>query len=284
MGEFRVSDPRWLAYFHIHYRLAPHYRNGRTFLAGDAAHVHSLLGGQGMNTGLQDAHNLAWKLALVIRGIVPESWLDSYEVERRQVAADVIAATKAATETAELFAELSPIARERLVKHMFVPESQRMKVRRHQEEIDLDYRTCALCIESENEFQGGPHAGARAVDAESILVAGEVCRLYDLLTHAKHSWIMFAPATPAEQLDEMTTAAESVLREHGDWISVYLVTNETVPCAVPDGVTVIEDPQHSLCRHYGIESTGAYLIRPDGYVAFRSRRCDSLGDYLDRVH
>ncbi len=57
-GQFRLSDPRWLSCFHIHYRLAPHYRHGRTFLAGDAAHVHSLIGGQGMNTGIQDAHNL----------------------------------------------------------------------------------------------------------------------------------------------------------------------------------------------------------------------------------
>ena len=66
-------------------------------LAGDAAHVHSSIGGQGMNTGIQDAHNLAWKLALVMRGVAPNWWLDTYESERRRIAADVIAWFKAQT-------------------------------------------------------------------------------------------------------------------------------------------------------------------------------------------
>src|SRR5262245_66638175 len=82
-----ISDPQWLSYFRIHYRLARHYRPGRrVFLAGDAAHVHSPVGGQGMNTGIQDAYNLAWKLALVARGLAHASLLDSYEVEARAVA------------------------------------------------------------------------------------------------------------------------------------------------------------------------------------------------------
>lgn len=63
-----LSNPRWLGWYRTHYRLTPHYRHGRAFLAGDAAHIHSSVGGQGMNTGIQDAYNLGWKLALVSQG------------------------------------------------------------------------------------------------------------------------------------------------------------------------------------------------------------------------
>ena len=79
-------------------RLAERYRQGRVFIAGDAAHIHPPTGGQGMNTGIQDAYNLAWKLALVVQGAAPEALLDSYEAERRPVGADVVARTRAASE------------------------------------------------------------------------------------------------------------------------------------------------------------------------------------------
>jgi 2-polyprenyl-6-methoxyphenol hydroxylase-like FAD-dependent oxidoreductase len=80
-----MHDPRWLSRFHSDERQVPHYRAGRVFLAGDAAHVHSPAGGMGMNTGLQDAANLGWKLAAVLHGRAPESLLDSYEAERHPV-------------------------------------------------------------------------------------------------------------------------------------------------------------------------------------------------------
>ncbi|MBV1799801.1 FAD-dependent monooxygenase [Siccirubricoccus sp. G192] len=94
----RLSDLRWSSVFRISMRLAAHYRQGRAFIAGDAAHIHPPTGGQGMNTGIQDACNLAWKLALVLKGAAPESLLDSYEAERRPVGAEVVARTRAASE------------------------------------------------------------------------------------------------------------------------------------------------------------------------------------------
>jgi 2-polyprenyl-6-methoxyphenol hydroxylase-like FAD-dependent oxidoreductase len=85
-GGIRVSSPRWLAAFRINERKVMRYRVGRAFLAGDAAHIHSPAGGQGMNTGMQDAFNLAWKLALVCRGEGrPEPLLDSYSAERSAI-------------------------------------------------------------------------------------------------------------------------------------------------------------------------------------------------------
>ncbi|MEV1131540.1 FAD-dependent monooxygenase [Agromyces sp. NPDC049794] len=88
--DFGMHDPRWLSRFHSDERQVPEYRVGRVFLAGDAAHVHSPAGGQGMNVGLQDAANLGWKLAAVIRDGVPTTLLDSYHAERHPVAAAVI--------------------------------------------------------------------------------------------------------------------------------------------------------------------------------------------------
>ena len=73
-----VSDPGWTSAFRIHRRVVDRFRDGRCFVAGDAAHIHSPAGGQGMNTGIQDAYNLAWKLGLVVRGASPEALLDSY--------------------------------------------------------------------------------------------------------------------------------------------------------------------------------------------------------------
>ncbi|MET7570231.1 FAD-dependent monooxygenase [Streptomyces sp. NPDC005492] len=88
--DFGMRDPRWMSRFHSDERQAPAYRVGRVFLAGDAAHVHSPAGGQGMNTGLQDAANLGWKLAAVIRGHAPRTLLDSYQAERHPVGKAVL--------------------------------------------------------------------------------------------------------------------------------------------------------------------------------------------------
>jgi 2-polyprenyl-6-methoxyphenol hydroxylase-like FAD-dependent oxidoreductase len=84
-SDFGMHDPRWMSRFHNDERQVPHYRSGRVFLAGDAAHVHSPAGGQGMNTGLQDAANLSWKLAAVARGWADDGLLDTYHAERYPV-------------------------------------------------------------------------------------------------------------------------------------------------------------------------------------------------------
>ncbi|MFO0875718.1 MAG: FAD-dependent monooxygenase [Phycisphaerales bacterium] len=97
-----ASDPVWLSSFRINERMVPDYRAGRVFLAGDAAHVHSPAGGQGMNTGMHDAFNLAWKLALVCRGRCSDELLESYSIERSAVAEQVLAASGRLTKVAVL--------------------------------------------------------------------------------------------------------------------------------------------------------------------------------------
>lgn len=88
--DYGLHDARWLSRFHSDERLVPSYRVGRAFLAGDAAHVHSPAGGQGMNTGLQDSANLSWKLAATLQGWAPPGLLDTYDTERRAVGASVV--------------------------------------------------------------------------------------------------------------------------------------------------------------------------------------------------
>ncbi len=96
--DFGVHSPRWLSRFGDATRLADAYRVGRVLLAGDAAHIHPPIGGQGLNLGVQDAVNLGWKLAAQVRGWAPATLLDTYQAERRPVAADVLDNTRAQTE------------------------------------------------------------------------------------------------------------------------------------------------------------------------------------------
>ncbi|MEV4235206.1 MULTISPECIES: rifampin monooxygenase [unclassified Nocardia] len=114
--DFGVHSPRWLSRFGDATRLAEHYRRGRVLLAGDAAHIHPPMGGQGLNLGVQDAFNLGWKLAAAINGWAPHNLLDSYESERRPVAADVLDNTRAQAEL--ISTEAGPQAVRRLISEL----------------------------------------------------------------------------------------------------------------------------------------------------------------------
>jgi rifampicin monooxygenase len=114
--DFGAHSPRWLSRFGDATRLAERYRAGRVLLAGDAAHIHPPLGGQGLNLGIQDAFNLGWKLAAEVNGWAPEGLLDSYQVERHPVAADVLDNTRALVELTSL--EPGPQAVRRLLSEL----------------------------------------------------------------------------------------------------------------------------------------------------------------------
>ncbi|MER7778533.1 rifampin monooxygenase [Streptomyces sp. NPDC096191] len=114
--DFGVHAPRWLSRFGDATRLAEHYRTGRVLLAGDAAHIHPPVGGQGLNLGIQDAFNLGWKLAAEVNGWAPDGLLDSYHTERHPVAADVLDNTRAQMEL--LSTEPGPRAVRRLLAEL----------------------------------------------------------------------------------------------------------------------------------------------------------------------
>lgn len=288
----RLGDPRWLAYFRINYRTARHYRHGRVFLAGDAAHIHSLIGGQGMNTGIQDAYNLAWKLALVCRGLAPDSLLDSYDKERRPVAEDVVKTTKILTE--DLFGHLSPERRERLSSDMVVPPELAKRRARHIEELDLNYSGSPICRQhagshfGKTRFSSGPRPGEEALDAAPLLLDRQPVALFELLRGSRHTLLLFPGARhEAASWRRLIDLAHSMKSRLGDLINIFFVAiePESVPANALPAEKVILDPRRNLHYRYGAETECLYLIRPDGYVGYRSEpaTASALHEYLNKI-
>jgi len=161
-GGIRASDPIWLASFRINERKVADYRRGRVFLAGDAAHIHSPAGGQGMNTGMQDAVNLAWKLALVHRGVCAESpLLDSYSVERSAVGDHVLAAAGRLTAVAIMKGDLRQMIRNHVACAVFGLGPAQRAMANSMTEVSIGYPRSPLTAHG-SRAHGGPHAGDRA--------------------------------------------------------------------------------------------------------------------------
>jgi len=138
-----VSDPVWLSAFRINERKVAEYRSGRVFVAGDAAHVHSPAGGQGMNTGMQDAFNLAWKLALVCRGACSaDKLLDSYSIERSAVGAHVLAAAGRLTSVAVMKNHTAQMVRNLLGGFLLGLGPVRRAVVDQMMEVSVGYAQC----------------------------------------------------------------------------------------------------------------------------------------------
>ncbi len=280
-GGLRVRDPAWRTYFRVHYRVADHYRHERAFLAGDAAHIHSPVGGQGMNTGIQDAYNLGWKLALVSGGLASELLLDSYETERRDVARDVLEVTRRVTEGIVDWPGLAEADRKRWLANLVVPEVARVRGEEHAEALDLDYRKSAACSEDVAEGLGaGPHAGAQVRDCTSLVTEGARGTLFDLLRGVKHTLLLFAPPHT-----DVLASLGDVQSEYPSLLDPYLVIPPESDVAPPPGVIAVHDVGGLLASRFEVSGPSLYLIRPDGYVGYRSlpASVEGLRAYLARV-
>ena len=159
----RARDPAWLSRFGINERKVKDYRHGRVFLAGDAAHVHSPAGGQGMNTGMQDAFNLAWKLALVERGAAAESLLDSYSIERSAIGDQVLRSTGRMTRVAMLQNPLLRKLRDGVAGTLGRLPAIQQRLVDQLTELDLRYQHSPL-NETPRGAASHPAAGTRAPD------------------------------------------------------------------------------------------------------------------------
>lgn len=283
-----VRDPRWNTYFRIHYRLAEHYRHGRAFLAGDAAHIHSPIGGYGMNTGIQDAYNLSWKLAVVMHGRTrdPERLLDSYPMERRAVARDLLQATRAITETLFEFGHLSKEEQQRLQASMIVPEPDRLREGDHRETLDLDYRKSPICTDDvPPDFRSGIHAGSQAPDAGPLEENGVSRSLFEVLRGPQHVLLVFpGPETCSPRA--AWRRLQKIVEPYRGWIDVCVVTSRQAPDANATGVRTVVDLEGALARRYDVLEPSYYLIRPDGHVGYRSipASVEGLQGYLDRTY
>ena len=169
--EIAVHSVAWASAFNMNARLAERYQQGRVYLAGDAAHIHPPTGGQGLNTSVQDAYNLGWKLAAVLSA-APEALLATYEVERRPVAAQMLGLTTSLLEAAK-----------------------RGSMRRGREvhQLDLGYPGSSLALEAPAR-QSGVLAGDRAPDAPLRGAAGQPRRLFDLFEGPHWTLLGYQPA------------------------------------------------------------------------------------------
>jgi 2-polyprenyl-6-methoxyphenol hydroxylase-like FAD-dependent oxidoreductase len=177
-GGITVSDPIWLTRFTINERKVSNYRSGRVFVMGDAAHIHSPAGGQGMNTGIQDAFNLAWKLAMVSRGLGDEeSLLGSYSAERSPIADDVLKGAGIGTEIALMRGDFKQAIRNRITSFIFGLSPVKKKMADVLTELSIGYPKSPL--NGGGGYAGaGPKEGERApVDVEQTCVgAGDTPR------------------------------------------------------------------------------------------------------------
>ncbi|MDT5075936.1 MAG: hypothetical protein QOJ80_573 [Mycobacterium sp.] len=236
-----VRSVAWASSFRIHRRLANAYRRGRLLLVGDAAHVHSPVGAQGLNTGIGDAENLAWKLALVVSGRAHETLLDSYEAERRPIAAEVLSNTADVTDILAGGKLMTRLIRD----HVMLPMLRRRWVQRHiadtASQLSVTYRRGPLGSTRRLRAFGmrapGLRPGDRVPDAEFTSENGDVVRLFTVLGPG---WVLLGR-------DALGAVAKARL---GD------------VAVLPAG-------------------DDALLVRPDGHLAWRGRDPGELADWLD---
>jgi 4,5-epoxidase len=245
-----VSDPSWLACFRSHRRSASAYRQGRVLLAGDAVHIHSPAGGQGLNTGIMDAHNLGWKLALVAAGRASDALLDTYGAERRPVAEEVLRLTHGLVH----YGTLSNPLRRR-VRDVVVPVLSRSPViqrraSRRMSQIYVSYPPGPLVRQGSR--RGAARAGQRMPDIQ-VRVAGQETTLHGVLRGGRH--VLVAPtAHAAAMLSDPT-----LQRYRSD---LEIVTPMPAAGDKPTGPVV--------------------LIRPDGHIAAQGKpgSMDAVTSYL----
>jgi 2-polyprenyl-6-methoxyphenol hydroxylase-like FAD-dependent oxidoreductase len=210
-----IRSAEWTSTFHIHRRLADTYRRGRMLLAGDAAHIHSPLGGQGMNTGIGDAENLGWKLALVISGRAGAGLLDTYEAERRPIAKDVLKSTSGVTEIVVGQGRVSRLVRDRVAIPLLNRDWMQRLIAERASQLQVSYRRGPLGA-GHRAWLPGLRPGDRVPDRTCTRVDGISMRLYDALGPG---WALLGPEPLADVARERLGDVVS-LRGDGDALLV----------------------------------------------------------------
>lgn len=193
-----VCSTEWTSTFRIHRRLADTYRRGRVLLAGDAAHIHSPFGGQGMNTGIGDAENLAFKLALVISGGADDGLLDTYGAERRPVAEDVLSSTSGMTRILLGQGHLSRLLRDRVAVPLLNARRVQQFITDKSSQLQVSYRRGPLGA-GNLRMLPGLRPGDRVRDQECETRDGHTVRLHHVLGPG---WAILGDGT----LDDLATA------------------------------------------------------------------------------
>lgn len=233
----RVERVNWFSTYHVHHRVADRFRLGRAFLLGDAAHVHSPVGGQGMNTGIGDAVNLAWKLAAVLNGRAPQSLLDSYEPERIAFARRLVATTDRAFTVATSTGGFAKFVRIRIVPHLLPLVTKLKAVRRLMfrtvSQIAINYRKSPLSRGTAGGIQGGDRLPWVPASADGSNSTDNFAQL------ASIEWQAHVYGTASLQLAD-------ACRQRGLALHAF--------------------PWTKAADTAGLRQDALYLVRPDGYV------------------
>ncbi|MFE0513738.1 FAD-dependent monooxygenase [Streptomyces sp. NPDC058964] len=256
-GPAVASALRWSSVFRVGHRIVDRYADGRVFVAGDAAHIHPPTGAQGMNTGIQDAHNLAWKLALAVRGVAQPGLLDSYDAERRPVGEEVVGRT---VRHAAQGVQSDP--------------DDLVTVLMREAQLLISYRDSAL-VEPAADHPG-PGPGDRAPDCSGLRdpIAAHPLRLYDLLRDRDHVLLLYADLP--DQLtgfDEVAGAARDAARGELTCYGLLAPQVDGAGLLLP----VVHDAGAEFRREYRVDGPTALLIRPDGYVGVRAAPISGAG-------
>ncbi|MCV7228048.1 FAD-dependent monooxygenase [Mycolicibacterium komossense] len=226
----------WQTVFRPNIRLAEHYRRGPIFLAGDAAHVHTPAGAQGLNTGIGDAYNLGWKLAQVLAG-ADDSLLDTYQSERQPIAAGVLGLS---TQKYEGLGKLDPSS-----------------LRRGQDEKQLTLTYHGGPLATATDRTATLQVGDRAPGADLVTADGVRLRLFDAYRGPHFTAIAYGDYA-ADELAKLNWPAEGA--------QLKRLHVEVAAAHTQDADHVLSDPTGDFARIYGLSRSAVLLIRPDGYV------------------
>ena len=249
--DIKLYNPTWLSSFKVNIRMVDRSVIGRVCIAGDAAHVHSPTGGQGMNTGIQDAYNLGWKLGLVLRG-ANRRLLETYQEERLPVAASVL---KSST----------------MMLNKFQSSEKSLPSDSDRFQLSLNYRTSSLSKQAASLLLP-VRAGDRAPDAPLQDNQGGHTRLFDLF-RGPHFTILFIDDIPMIEL--------TLLKNSYSDVKLYHVS--TYPDAHCKDAESFIDADGFFASAYGAHKKVIYLVRPDGYIGFIGDNMQELIVYFDQL-
>jgi 2-polyprenyl-6-methoxyphenol hydroxylase-like FAD-dependent oxidoreductase len=268
--KVRLHDPIWLSGFRIHERKVDQYSRGRVFLCGDAAHIHSPAGGQGMNTGMQDAFNLAWKLALVHLGRARSApLLDSYSIERDAVGKMVLKNAGTFTSMAMIRNPLLQFLRNNLIAIATKFSAVQQRAIATLTETAVHYPVSPLNAEDPGPaWHGDLNAGDRLPDADLLDRAGRATRLLTVVGGSKHS-VLLIPAIGDSVFPALLEQARRVLAAFSQTVQLILVLPNQPSVQLPADLSVVIDHKSQVRDRLGLRATALALIRPDGYIGLR---------------
>jgi 2-polyprenyl-6-methoxyphenol hydroxylase-like FAD-dependent oxidoreductase len=276
-----VTNPTWISEFRIHCRMVDRYRDGRVFLAGDAAHIHSPTGGQGIATGIQDAANLAWKLGRVVGG-APEALLDTYEQERLPQAREVL---KATDRTTTIFFAPTPLTR-MLRDFVVLPVLNNAWVQRRMfatlAQLHVNYRRSGLSGHADARWwRGGTRvkAGDRAPDVTFGKAEGDTTTLFGLLQPGRPV-VLLSPGPAGPGAEDLVTLADALGRLAVDAYLLRAPGDQRLSAE-----NELADLYDDFRRLYGMTGRFLCLVRPDGHVGLFQRPVNEgrLRDYLEKL-